>query len=114
MCVGNGDKDDFYRKIKGNIGYDFNGFDGLLEMKNVDKFGLSWFGFEFEGVGMNKEFEFWVIGLDFDMSRENRRILIVILDIVVNMRGLEINVLEVFNEDVDFDISGLDVSIFRI
>lgn len=32
LCVGDGDKVDLYRKIKGNVGYNFGGFDGLLEM----------------------------------------------------------------------------------
>ena len=112
-CAGDGDKDDSYRKTKGNVGYDFNGPDGSLEMKNVDTFGFSRSGPELKGTGMNKEFELRATGPDFDMSRENRGVSTGTSDIAVNTRGPEINAPEVSNEGLDFDISGPDVSISR-
>lgn len=112
-CAGDGDRDDSYRKTKGNVGYDFSGTDGSLEMKKDDKFDLSRSGPDFEESGKNKEFELRAIRPDFDLSEENRGISPGTSDIAANTRGPEINPPEVSNEDVDFDVSGPDVSISR-
>ena len=112
-CAGDGDRDDAYRKTKGNVGYDFSGTDGSLKMKKADKFDLSRSGPDFEENGKNKEFELRAIGPDFDLSEENRGISSGTSDIAGNTRGPEINPPEVSNEDVDFDVSGPDVSISR-
>ena len=108
-CAGDGDKDDSYRKTKGNVGYDLSGPDGSLEMKKVDKFDLSRSGPYFEESGMNKEFGLRAAGPDFELSGENRTISPGTSGIAVNTRGPEINAPDVSNEDVDFDVSGPDV-----
>lgn len=45
--MGDGDKDDFYKKSKGNVGFDLNGFDGLLVMEKFRKVDISVFVFDF-------------------------------------------------------------------
>ena len=127
-CAGNGEKDDSYKKTKGDVGYDFSGPDGSLEMKNVDNFDLNRSGPDFEESGMSKEFRFQVGGPDFEVNGENRGISPGATGIEVNTRGPEINAPDVskpsgktsmgvsgtsINNDVDFDVSGPDPSLSR-
>lgn len=66
VCVGDGEEEDFYRKIKGSVGYNISGFDGLLEMEKFSKVDISIFGFDFDGCKMIEGLEFSIIVLDVD------------------------------------------------
>ena len=127
-CAGDGDKDDSYRKTKGNVGYDFSGPDGSLEMKAVGEFDLNRSDPDFAKRGMNKEFELRAARPDVEVNGENRGISPETSGIAVNARGPEINDPDVskpsgetnmsvsdtsINKDVDFNVSGPDVSLSR-
>ena len=93
-CAGDGDKDDPYRKTKGNLGYDFSGPDGSLEMKKPGKIDLSASGPDFDGRGKTKELDLSTTGPDFDIQGPNKEITARTPDISVHTRNPDIKTLD--------------------
>lgn len=81
LCVGDGNKEDLYRKIKGNVGFDLSGFDGLLEMVEFRKMDIIVFVFEFYECGEINDLDFRIIGLDFYIEGLNKGILMRLLEV---------------------------------
>ncbi|KAJ7360127.1 hypothetical protein OS493_018112 [Desmophyllum pertusum] len=86
-CAGDGEKDEPYRTTKRNVGYDFSGPGGSLEMKKVDKIDISGSGPDFEASGKNKELEFGATGPNFDVHGPNKGISSGTPEIGVNARS---------------------------
>ena len=73
-CAGDDDKDDPYGKTRGNVGYDFSGPDGSMEMEKRSKVALNTSRPDFQGHAITKDIGLKTSGPDFDIEGPNKQI----------------------------------------
>ena len=73
-CAGDGDKADPYRKTRGNVGYNFGGPDGSLEMVQPSKIDTTAFTPDVDRPAATKELELRTAEPDLDFHGQNKGI----------------------------------------
>ncbi|XP_022800460.1 neuroblast differentiation-associated protein AHNAK-like [Stylophora pistillata] len=105
-CAGDGDKDDPYRKTQGNVGYDFSGPDGSMEMENRSKVDIKAPGAGFQGRAQTNDTSLEITKPDFDIEGPNRGISTGPPEISLHTKDPSIN-----NPDASFPSGSTNISL---